>query len=93
MSGFKQIFVCATPGSDICGLRCGERGGTELLEAFREAVRHRGFDASLVVQRQPCTRRHHEGPVVFIFPDDTWYTEVEPEDIPRILDRHLSASG
>ncbi|MGI8649747.1 MAG: (2Fe-2S) ferredoxin domain-containing protein [Rubrobacter sp.] len=88
MATFKQIFVCATPGSD----RCGEKGGVELLAAFREEAARRGLEPDVVVQRNPCSRRHHEGPVVFVFPDDVWYTEVSPEDAPGILNKHL-ASG
>ena len=85
MAAFRQIFVCATPGEG----RCGEKGGGELLGAFREEVERRGISSSVVL-RNACTRRHEEGPVVFIFPDDVWYTRVTPEDVPRIVGRHLA---
>ncbi|MGB3633002.1 MAG: (2Fe-2S) ferredoxin domain-containing protein [Rubrobacteraceae bacterium] len=84
MSRLCQIFVCATPGEG----RCGAKGGGELLELFREEVERRGFSPATVL-RNACTRRHHEGPVVFIFPDDVWYTEVTPEDVPEIVERYL----
>jgi (2Fe-2S) ferredoxin len=42
------------------------------------------------VLRNACTRRHEEGPVVFIYPDDIWYTRVKPEDVPEIVERHLA---
>ncbi|CAN5701866.1 hypothetical protein BH24ACT22_BH24ACT22_21110 [soil metagenome] len=79
-----QIFVCATLGEG----RCGPKGGSELLELFRKEVERRGFSPETVL-RNACTRRHHEGPVVFIFPNDVWYTEVTPEDVPEIVERHL----
>jgi (2Fe-2S) ferredoxin len=41
------------------------------------------------VLRNACTRRHEEGPVVFIYPDDVWYTRVTPADVPRIVERYL----
>ena len=84
MSRLCQIFVCATPGEG----RCGAKGGGELLECFREEVESRGFSSATVL-RNACTRRHHEGPVVFVFPDDVWYTEVSPGDVPGIVERHL----
>lgn len=87
MSNQKQIFVCATPGEG----RCGAKGGGELLERFRVEVERRGLSPDLVL-RNACTRRHAEGPVVFVFPDDVWYTRVKPEDAPGIVDRHLSAA-
>jgi (2Fe-2S) ferredoxin len=83
-----QIFVCATPGEG----RCGAKGGGELLEAFREEVDRRGISSSFVL-RNACTRRHEEGPVVFIYPDDVWYTRVTLEDVPEIVGRHLESPG
>ena len=85
MSRLCQIFVCATPGEG----RCGEKGGNELLEVFREEVERQGLSPASIL-RNACTRRHHEGPVVFVFPDDVWYTEVTPEDVPGIVERHLT---
>ena len=28
--------------------------------------------------------------MVFIFPDDVWYTRVTSDDVPRIVERHLA---
>jgi (2Fe-2S) ferredoxin len=47
-----------------------------------------GFSPTAVL-RNACTRRHEEGPVVFVFPDDVWYTRVTPEDVPGIVEEHL----
>jgi NADP-reducing hydrogenase subunit HndC len=59
-----------------------------LLDVFREEVGLRGIPPSTVL-RNACTRRHEEGPVVFVYPDDVWYTRVKPEDVPEIVERHL----
>ena len=85
MAKLRQIFVCATPGEG----RCGAKGGTELIEMFRAEVERRGLSPSAVL-RNTCTRRHHEGPVVFVYPDDVWYARVTPEDVPGIVERHLT---
>ena len=85
MAGLRKIFVCATPGEG----RCGAKGGGELFERFREEVEGLGLSPSAVL-RNACSRRHEEGPVVFIFPDDVWYTSVKPEDVPGIVERHLA---
>jgi (2Fe-2S) ferredoxin len=81
----RQIFVCATPGEE----RCGGKGGGALLEAFREEVERRALSPSAVL-RNACTRRHDEGPVVFVYPDDVWYTRVTFEDVAEIVERHLT---
>jgi len=83
-----RIFVCATPGEG----RCGEKGGGELLERFRKELARLGYAPSAVL-RNGCSRRHEEGPVVFIFPDDVWYTRVGAEDVPGIVERHLVRSA
>lgn len=85
MPALRQIFVCATPGEG----RCGAKGGVELLEAFRDEVERRGASSSTIL-RNACTRRHEEGPVVFVFPDDVWYTCVTPDDVPGIVERHIT---
>jgi len=85
MSKVCQIFVCATPGEG----RCGAKGGGELFKMFRDEVERHGISPSAVI-RNACTRRHAEGPVVFIYPDDVWYTRVKPEDVPEIVERHLA---
>jgi (2Fe-2S) ferredoxin len=84
----RQIFVCATPGEG----RCGEKGGGELLERFRGEISARGHPHELVL-RNSCTRRHEEGPVVFVFPDDVWYTRVTQAEVPEIVERHLDQAG
>ena len=85
MAKLRQIFVCATPGEG----RCGAKGGVELLEAFRAEIERHGLSPASVL-RNACTRRHHEGPVVFVYPDDVWYTRVTPEDVPVIVELHLA---
>ncbi len=84
VDGLRLIFVCATPGEG----RCGAKGGSELLEAFRKEVIRLGLSPSAVL-RNACTRRHEEGPVVFVFPDDVWYAHVKAEDVPDIVEKHL----
>lgn len=80
-----QFLVCATPGEG----RCSAKGGDELLERFRSEIVRQGLPEELVAQG-PCTRRHHEGPVVFVYPDDVCYTRVTPEEAPAIVERHLA---
>ena len=88
MAGLRKIFVCTTSGEG----RCGAKGGGELFERFREEVEGLGIPASTVL-RNACSRRHEEGPVVFVFPDDVWYTHVGPEDVSGIVGRHLAGEA
>ena len=38
-----------------------------------------------------CLDRCTEGPVLVIYPEGTWYTYVDKEDIDAIIDEHLLA--
>lgn len=58
------------------------------MERFREEVVSLGISPSAVL-RNACTRRHEDGPVVFVFPDDVWYTQVTLEDVKEIVEKHL----
>ena len=60
-----------------------------MLAAFRHEVDLRGIPPSAVI-RNACTRRHEEGPIVFIYPDDVWYTRVTLDDVREIVERHLA---
>jgi (2Fe-2S) ferredoxin len=80
-----QIFVCATPGEG----RCGAKGGGELLRIFEREVERRDIPPTAVL-RNASTRRHEEGPVVFVYPHDVWFTRVITEHVPEIVERHLA---
>ena len=36
-----------------------------------------------------CLDRCSEGPVVVVYPDETWYTYVDQEDVDEIIDEHM----
>jgi (2Fe-2S) ferredoxin len=38
-----------------------------------------------------CLDRCDKGPVIVVYPEDTWYTYVDAEDIDEILEKHLIA--
>jgi (2Fe-2S) ferredoxin len=36
-----------------------------------------------------CLDRCDKGPVLVVYPEDTWYTYVDTEDLDEIMERHL----
>src|SRR5215218_2077912 len=60
VDGLRLIFVCATPGEG----RCGAKGGSELLEAFRKEVIRLGLPPSAVL-RNACTPRQEAPTAAF----------------------------
>jgi (2Fe-2S) ferredoxin len=41
------------------------------------------------INKAGCLDRCEEGPVMVIYPQATWYTYVDKEDIDEIIDQHL----
>ncbi len=41
------------------------------------------------INKAGCLDRCEEGPVMVIYPQGTWYTYVDKEDIDEIIDQHL----
>lgn len=55
-----------------------------MLDAFREAVPE-GID----VEPSGCMGQCSSGPTVRVTPDETWYWQVQPEDVTTIVEQHL----
>jgi (2Fe-2S) ferredoxin len=41
------------------------------------------------INQAGCLDRCEEGPVLVIYPEETWYSYVDKEDIDEIIDSHL----
>ncbi|MCR4369147.1 MAG: (2Fe-2S) ferredoxin domain-containing protein [archaeon] len=81
----KHVLVCTSEKSG----HCAEKGGLELLQAFRHEVSRRNLGEEIYVTKTGCTSQHHCGPAVIIYPDGVWYKEVKPSDVPEIIESHL----
>ncbi len=81
----KHVLVCTNEKP----LHCAEKGGLELLAAFREEVEKTGLKNEIYVSKTGCTSQHHCGPTVIIYPDGVWYKEVKKEDVHEIISSHL----
>ena len=70
------------------GKHCGEIGGGELYEAFKQALAQRGRE-DILLSANACLAQHIAGPVVMVYPDGVWYGRVQLSDVDEIIDRHL----
>lgn len=41
------------------------------------------------VNNAGCLGRCAEGPVAVVYPDETWYTYIDQEDVAEIIESHL----
>ena len=86
----KTIFVCINERPpEKTRPSCGLRGGRDLAATLKQALKDRGLQGEIRLTRTRCLDLCEDGPNIAIFPEDTWYTHVKPEDIPVILARHV----
>ncbi|MDZ7661951.1 (2Fe-2S) ferredoxin domain-containing protein [Thiohalophilus sp.] len=91
MSFYKHhVFFCVNQREE--GETCCNNFGAQRL---RDYAKQRLKDLNLHGQGQMrintagCLDRCEEGPVIVVYPDETWYTYVDEEDIDEIIEEHL----
>lgn len=57
----------------------------------KDRVKHLGLagPGGVRVNSAGCLDRCEEGPVVVIYPEGTWYTYVDQEDVEELIQEHL----
>lgn len=82
----RHLLVCTGP-------RCDADGQAQaLFDSLGAKLKAAGLDAgSLRVKRSrvSCFAACKGGPIVCVQPDGTWYYEVTPGNMDRIIDAHL----
>jgi (2Fe-2S) ferredoxin len=82
----RHLLVCTGP-------RCTQNGEAQMLfdslgEKFKAAGLHEG-DLRIKRSRVSCFAACKGGPVMCVQPDGTWYYNVTPENMDRIIAEHL----
>lgn len=82
----KTVFVCVNV-RDGGRVACGNpgRGGRELCEALKHAVKTKGLKGKVRVVRAGCLDLCEQGPNAFVYPGDEWLSGVTAADVPAIL--------
>ena len=94
-SFFQQhVFICDNQRDEghVRGC-CAARGAAELrdyLKAQIKALKLNG-KGKIRVNKAGCLDRCELGPVLVIYPEETWYRPQNKGDIDEILQRHLIA--
>lgn len=91
MSHFKyHVFFCTNQraAGEAC---CNNHGAGELRDYMKQRVKAMGsrIPDKVRVNTAGCLDRCGEGPVIVVYPEATWYTYVDKEDIDEIVEEHL----
>lgn len=84
----KHVFVC-TNQKAAPKKSCGEAHGNELVDAFKAALAERGLLKEMRAQKTACLDACAFGPTVVVYPEGTYYGNVQLADINEIVESHL----
>ncbi|MDD2453075.1 MAG: NADH-quinone oxidoreductase subunit NuoF [Synergistaceae bacterium] len=74
----------------IChGTGCASGGSPKVLEAFKEELRKKNLEKEVLVIATGCHGMCEFGPIVVVYPEGTFYSRVNPEDVSEIVEEHL----
>lgn len=86
----NHVFVCTNQRTDGRS-SCQDFGAQELRDHMKKRSKELGLlgKGEVRVNNAGCLNRCEEGPVMVVYPQGTWYTFMDKEDIDEIIDEHL----
>jgi (2Fe-2S) ferredoxin len=85
-----HVFFCINQREDgeAC---CANKGSVAMREHAKQRVKALKLNGpgGVRINNAGCMDRCGEGPVIVVYPEGTWYTYVDQEDVDEIIDQHL----
>ncbi len=78
----SHVLVCGGTG-------CTSSHSGELIDALNANIKEKGLDEEIQVVRTGCFGLCALGPIMIVYPEGCFYSEVKLEDIPEIVEEHL----
>ena len=83
MAKYKMhVLICGGTG-------CKSSNSLDIIENFHNILKEKNLQDEVQVIKTGCFGFCEKGPIVKIMPDNTFYTQVKPEDVRRIVEEHL----
>ncbi|MEO5702775.1 MAG: (2Fe-2S) ferredoxin domain-containing protein [Gammaproteobacteria bacterium] len=85
-----HVFFCTNQreGGATC---CNNFGAQDMRDYAKARIKALGLsgEGRARINNAGCLDRCDEGPVIVVYPEGTWYTYVDKEDIDEIIDEHV----
>ena len=91
MSFYKHhVFFCLNK-RDAPENCCACHGSEKMQEYAKKRVKQLKLsgEGKVRINKAGCLDRCELGPVIVVYPDETWYTYVDEKDIDEIIEEHL----
>ncbi len=78
----SHVLVCGGTG-------CTSSHSNEIIDALNANIAEKGLEEEIKVVRTGCFGLCALGPIMIVYPEGCFYSEVKIEDIPEIVEEHL----
>ena len=78
----SQVLICGGTG-------CTSSGSMKIADKLEEEIEAKGLTEEIKIVSTGCFGLCALGPVMIIYPEGTFYSQVKAEDIPEIVEEHL----
>ena len=82
----KQVLVCGGTG-------CTSSGSKKVIAALEEALREEQLEKDVLVVKTGCFGLCALGPILIVYPEGAFYSQMTPEHTKRIVKEHLIPGG
>jgi NADP-reducing hydrogenase subunit HndC len=80
-----HVFVCTDPKDG----GCAQKGAEGVRDRLRDEMRARGIYDQVRLTRCGSIGLCEKGPNIIVYPEGVWYSHVNPEDVPEIVEEHF----
>jgi (2Fe-2S) ferredoxin len=86
-----HVFFCLNQRDPSDRQSCANCGAHQAQEHAKKRIKQLNLagQGKVRINKAGCLDRCEEGPVLVIYPQGTWYTYVDTEDIDEIIDEHI----
>ncbi|KPU44079.1 NADP-reducing hydrogenase subunit HndC [Oxobacter pfennigii] len=78
----SHIMVCKGTG-------CNSSSSELIAQNFEKELKENGLENEVIVERTGCFGLCALGPVVIVYPEAAFYSQIKPEDVHEIVTEHL----
>ncbi len=78
----SHVLVCGGTG-------CTSSNSPAIIEALEKEIKAKGLEDEIKVIRTGCFGLCALGPIMIVYPEGCFYSEVKVEDVPEIVEEHL----
>jgi (2Fe-2S) ferredoxin len=87
----RHVFFCLNRREGTERTCCAKHDAETLQGHAKDRIKQLGLAGAgkVRINKAGCLDRCEEGPCLVVYPEGTWYTYVDRDDIDEIVDEHL----